>query len=433
MSNSNEVAVQVSNLSKMYRMYDKPSDMFWEILTGKPRYTEFWALKDIDLEVRRGDVLGIIGPNGAGKSTLLKILAGTLDKSSGTVEIDGKITALLELGTGFHSEYTGRENIYMGGMCLGLSREEIDIKIESIVEFSGLRRYIDNPFKTYSSGMQARLTFSLAMGIDPDILIIDEALAVGDAIFVNKCIGKIREICSNTTTIFVSHGLEMLRSFCNKAMWLHEGRIVTQGQVDPVCKAYERYIHEQSETYLQSDTEETMGVCTAEDLVQLSKKGDSVNDIAATSEFFQYGSKEVAITDFKVLDRSGMERRQFNSGEYVEFQVYYEGEWDREWELHAGVRVFTDRGVLVFTPSTLWDGAALQRPMAPKGIFRFIFEQFIIGAGEYTLSPITSLVKGKERRWTDYHDRVYRIRISSSKYPFNYIVEHPVTVEWNPL
>jgi hypothetical protein len=270
------------------------------------------------------------------------------------------------------------------------------------------------------------------MGIDPDILIIDEALAVGDAIFVNKCIGKIREICSNTTTIFVSHGLEMLRSFCNKAMWLHEGRIVAQGEVDEVCKSYERYIWEQSEAYLQSDTEETMGVCTAEDLVELSKEDNSVNEATIDSEFFKYGSKEVAITDFKVLDRNGMERRQLNSGEHVEFQVYYEGEWDRKWELHAGVQIFTDKGVLVFTASTKYDSAGMQSPLHSKGVFHFIFDRFILGSGEYSLGPIISLVKGEETRWTDYHDRVYRIRISSSKYPFSYIVEHPVTVEWNP-
>jgi len=230
MSELSEIAIHVANLSKEFKIYSHPSDMFFEMLTGKPRYKPFWALQDVSFDVYRGQVVGLLGRNGAGKSTLLKIISGTLDKTSGEVEMHGRISSILELGTGFSGEYTGRENIYLGGLMVGLSHEEIKEKEDWIIEFSELRDFIDQPFKTYSTGMQARLTFSTAVCVDPDILIVDEALSVGDARFARKSFAKIEDFRNaGQTILLVSHDTNQVASICDHAIILENGRIFDRG------------------------------------------------------------------------------------------------------------------------------------------------------------------------------------------------------------
>lgn len=253
-----DTAIRVSNLSKLFKVYNRPADMMWEILTGRSWYRPFWALQNISFDVKRGQVVGLIGRNGAGKSTLLKIITGTLDKTSGELEVNGRISSILELGTGFNMEYSGRENIYLGGLMVGLSDEEIRGKEDWIIEFSELEDFIDQPFKTYSTGMQARLTFATAVCIDPDILIVDEALSVGDARFQRKSFSKIEEFRRlGKTILLVSHDTNQVASFCDFALILENGRVYDQGDPSRLRGVYYDLLfgngEEQSNSHMSSE------------------------------------------------------------------------------------------------------------------------------------------------------------------------------------
>ena len=245
-------SIEARDVHKTYRIYRRPSDRLKEFLLRRPRHTEFHALRGVSFNLTPGETLGIVGDNGAGKSTLLKILAGTVTPTSGRVVKRGKAAALLELGAGFHPEFTGRQNIYINGSLMGLTDEELKTKEHHIIEFAELSEFIDQPVKTYSSGMYVRLAFSIATSIDPDILIIDEALSVGDQRFQKKCIDRMMGFKEQGKTIlFCSHNMYQVGILCEKAMWLRDGRVELFGPTDEVVRTYEDYTR--SETRLYED------------------------------------------------------------------------------------------------------------------------------------------------------------------------------------
>ena len=241
----NNIAIRVNNLSKCYQLYNQPADRLKQFLwRGRRQYfREFWALRDVSFEVGKGEVLGIIGRNGAGKSTLLQLLCGTLTPTSGNVEVHGRIAALLELGAGFNPEFSGRENVFMSAAILGLSPKEIEERYEDIVDFSGIRDFIDQPVKTYSSGMYVRLAFSVATSVDPDILIVDEALSVGDGEFARKSFDRIRAMKeAGKTILFCSHSLYQVEAFCDRVLWLDQGNMRQFGEPLSVVQSYSLFL-----------------------------------------------------------------------------------------------------------------------------------------------------------------------------------------------
>lgn len=240
-------AITVNNVTKIYKMYDDPKDRFKEALSfkkDKKYHKDYYALKNVSFDVAKGEIVGIVGKNGSGKSTILKILTGVLNQTEGSIEIDGKVAALLELGAGFNMEYTGMKNIYLNAAMMRVSKEEIERKIPDILAFADIGEFIHQPVKTYSSGMFVRLAFSVAINVDPDILIVDEALAVGDQRFQLKCMDKFMEFVEKGKTIlFVTHDVNSVKRFCNRAVWLHQGALILDGNTDEVTDRYVDFLN----------------------------------------------------------------------------------------------------------------------------------------------------------------------------------------------
>lgn len=248
---SDNIAIRLENLSKCYQIYDRPQDRLRQSIMPRLQrlvgreptqyFREFWALRDVSFEVKRGETVGIIGRNGSGKSTLLQLICGTLSPTHGCVEVNGRVAALLELGSGFNPEFTGRENVYMAASLYGLSREQVDERFSRIAAFADIGDYVEQPVKTYSSGMYVRLAFAVIAHLGADILVIDEALAVGDAVFTQKCMRFIRKFRESGTLLFVSHDMHSVLSLCQDAVWLHQGGRRDAGPAKSIAESYLQY------------------------------------------------------------------------------------------------------------------------------------------------------------------------------------------------
>lgn len=317
---SSNLAIKVENLSKVYQIYEKPHDRLMQSIfpklkqligaDSKQYFREFSALDNVSFEVNKGETVGIIGRNGSGKSTLLQLICGTLNPTNGGIKVSGRVAALLELGAGFNLEFTGRENVYTNGALLGLSKSEIEQRFDAILAFADIGLFIDQPVKKYSSGMFVRLAFAIAANIEPDVLIIDEALAVGDMAFQAKCMARIRFLMDKgTTVLFVSHDLSSVRNICQRVLWLKEGQQVDFGDPKGVVDAYLREMNQElnqelNQPALENDFSETVHKTFngQADIVQYSKK--SIPNISFSEGYKKYGNGKADITDILLCDQN---------------------------------------------------------------------------------------------------------------------------------
>lgn len=352
-------AVEVSGLWKMFRQYrERNQYLKAAMMSGRrSRFEEFWAVRDVSFDVVTGEAFGIIGSNGSGKSTILKCLAGILSPDRGTVRSRGRVAALLELGAGFHPDLSGRENISLNGAILGMGSGEIDGKLDEIVQFAGLEKFIDSPVKNYSSGMVVRLGFAVAINVEPEILIIDEVLAVGDEEFQQRCFQKIERFRrEGRTIIFVSHGLSQVSQFCDRALWLDKGEVKSIGPAYEVVTRYTGAAHHSTDA-----------------------GADEPEDAES-----RWGSGEVRITHVRMLDAGGNESNVFESGQSftvrVEFDIL-----DPVDELVVGLRITHLHGANIFGTNTKRRGIVLDHPVGP-GVVDFTVDALPILEGTFDLT-----------------------------------------------
>lgn len=378
MSDKNVISVQ--HLSKMYKLYDKPSDRLKESLglSRKKKYREHYALHDVNFNIHEGECVGIIGVNGSGKSTILKIITGVLAPTTGEVKVNGRISALLELGAGFNMEYSGLENVYLNGTMIGFSEEEIDAKLDDILAFADIGDYIHQPVKTYSSGMFVRLAFAVAINIDPEILIVDEALSVGDVFFQAKCYHKFEEFKKQGKTIlFVTHDLSSVSKYCDRVILLNKGVKLDEGSPKEMVDLYKQLLVGQEPVKQKTDG--------GEDLAKAAVASISHEHFLPNPNTLEYGDKQAEIVDFAIKDDKGMFTNTIEKGST--FQILMKIRFNEQIQEPIMAYTFKNiRGTELTGTNTLFEKAEVPEP-APGGCCTVTFTQKMdLQGGEYLLS-----------------------------------------------
>ena len=373
------------NISKLYEIYNRPADRLKEALWfgRKKLHQDFWALREINVAVEPGETLGIVGPNGSGKSTLLQVLAGILPPTSGWVSRSGRVAALLELGAGFNPEFTGRENVFINGELLGLSRAETRAALPAIEEFAGIGEFLDRPVKTYSSGMYVRLAFATAIHVEPDILIVDEALAVGDAAFSSRCVRKFEQLQQRgVTTVLVSHDLGLIKQVCSRAIFLLDGRIEEEGAPSDVVNRYVGSVLELPVTSNGDGSSETV---------------DTSPD---SSPGHRHGDRLAEITAVELYDAEGRPRRTFQAGEPARLRITARFDQPQP-EPMIGMLIRTRTGMDVFGTNTREENIAPIACEAGESIeTEFVFDCRLTPQ-EYTLTVAVQHPDGHSHDWLD--------------------------------
>jgi lipopolysaccharide transport system ATP-binding protein len=430
-TNSNNIAISVQSLSKCYQIYEKPNDRLKQSLyprlqrlIGKPAkqyHREFWALKNVSFEIEKGETVGIIGCNGSGKSTLLQLICGTLTPTNGAIQVNGRVGALLELGAGFNPEFTGRENVYMNASIFGLTEAEIDAKYKDIVAFADVGDFINLPVRTYSSGMYVRLAFAVIAHVNADILIIDEALAVGDAIFVQKCMRFIRNFQEHGTLLFVSHNSQAVLDICNKALWLNKSELQEIGDAKEICRSYAAFIHgslnreyevkkggENKKFVRYEDTTTNKGVASKTNNLLVKERIDGV--LPNKIEVFKFDPKAswwgkggAEITNVSLEDISGRQLTEIQGGEEIQLIITCRA---KELLRHPiiGFVFRNHRGLEIFADNTF---LFCQEPPPPvmfpeeefKATFRLTLPFF--GTGDYAIGA--AVADGTPEKFIQHH------------------------------
>lgn len=373
----NKKVIQVQNLSKMYKLYDKPSDRLKESLglSRKKRYREHYALHDVNFDVREGECVGIIGTNGSGKSTILKIITGVLTPTEGQVLVDGRISALLELGAGFNMEYSGLENVYLNGTMIGFSKEEIDARLHDILSFADIGDFIHQPVKMYSSGMFVRLAFAVAINIDPEILIVDEALSVGDVFFQAKCYHKFEEFkAQGKTILFVSHDLSSISKYCDRVILLNKGRMLDEGAPKAMVDMYKQLLVH------QDPVKQTEGAQDAPGIEENWREGFRVNP-----DTLEYGEKQAEIVDFVVLDSKGRQSNTIDKGS--SFQIKMKVHFHENIQQPIMAYTFKNiQGTEITGTNTMYEEVFVEHPDAGRECVVTFKQKMDLQGGEYLLS-----------------------------------------------
>jgi len=390
-----ENAIAVEHVSKVYKLYDKPMDRLKEALrlTRKQKYHEAHALSDISFDVRQGECVGIIGTNGSGKSTILKIITGVLNPTGGKVTVNGRISALLELGAGFNMEYTGIENIYLNGTMNGFSNEEIKARMQDILDFADIGDYVHQPVKTYSSGMFVRLAFSVAINIDPEILIVDEALSVGDVFFQAKCYHKFDEFKKmGKTIIIVSHDLSSIAKYCDRVILLNRGVKLGEGSPKAMIDDYKRVLvgqyelpESKSEQNLLQDTQIQEAAASQTDVSKRKHAGQQEEESAQESKTLEYGTEQAKIEEIYLTDDRGTRTNSILKG--LLFHIHMKVRFYQD--LPAPIFAFsfkTAKGTEITGTNTMFEKAFLE-PVKADAVKEICFTQKMsLQGGEYLLS-----------------------------------------------
>lgn len=413
-----QIAIQAQKLEKAYKLYDKPSDRLKEALglSRKKKYKEHYALKGVDLTIYQGETVGIIGTNGSGKSTILKIITGVLNPTGGSVSVNGRISALLELGAGFNMEYNGIENIYLNGTMIGFSKKEINAKMDDILSFADIGDYVNQPVKTYSSGMFVRLAFAVAINIEPEILIVDEALSVGDVFFQAKCYHKFEEFKTmGKTIVFVSHDLSSISKYCDRVMLLNQGVKLGEGSPKEMIDAYKQvlvgqYIPQSEEHNLLHDEEIAAAASASVDsgkvIADQGKQSQNYHEgMQVNPDLIEYGTKAAIIEDYKITDEEGRNTGAILKGQACTIHMKVRFYQDIEAPIFA-YTIKNIKGVEITGTNTMIEKAFLE-PVRAGSVKVITFTQTVnLQGGEYLLSLG---VTGFEKEEFQVYHRLYDV------------------------